>query len=367
MSAPVAILSVARAVDELRRGQVAIVTDGSVQLALLALEQASDTNLAALEEATGKQAQLLISGARAATLKLTSHIAAAGSAAVLVSRSHWMDLPAMMAAADPVDDLAAPLKGPFQATALGPAAQTSLAALQLLKQTRLLPAGLVVLSPARIAPHWLSVEAEDVMTYSTRQAASLKIAASAKVPLLAHEQTRIMAFRSDDGSMEHLAILVGDPPRAEPVLARLHSECLTGDLLGSLKCDCRPQLQGALARLAAEEKGGVLLYLAQEGRGIGLINKLRAYSMQDQGFDTVDSNIRLGFEVDERRFAPAAKMLTLMGFSAVRLLTNNPEKVASLEASGIVVTERVAHQFASNRHNEAYLRTKQQRTGHLLS
>jgi GTP cyclohydrolase II len=240
------------------------------------------------------------------------------------------------------------------------------AALDLLKLTRLLPAGLVMLSPARVAPHWLTVAADDVLAYPAHQTASLKVAASAKVPLLAHDHCQIIAFRSDDGSMEHLAILVGDPPRGEPVLTRLHSECLTGDLLGSLKCDCGPQLQGALARLAAEEKGGVLLYLAQEGRGIGLINKLRAYNLQDQGFDTVDANIRLGFEVDERRFAPAAKMLTLMGFSAIRLLTNNPEKVTGLEAAGILVTERVAHQFASNRHNEAYLRTKQQRTGHLL-
>jgi GTP cyclohydrolase II len=366
MTAADASHAVARAVDELRRGQVVIVTDGDEHLALLGLEQASDASLVALEAATTGQAQLLISGARAATLKLTSHIAAAGEAAVLVTRSAWMDLPAMMAAADPVDDLAVPLKGPFQATALGGSPQAALAALKLLKQTRLLPAGLVVLSSAQRDPHWPEVSAAAVLAHPAQQAASLKIVASAKVPLLASEQSRILAFRSDDGSMEHLAIIVGDPARGSAVLTRLHSECFTGDLLGSLKCDCGPQLQGALARLAAEPDGGVLLYLAQEGRGIGLINKLRAYSLQDQGFDTVDANIRLGFEIDERHFAPAAKMLTLMGFSAVRLLTNNPEKVSGFEAAGIVVTERVAHQFTSNRHNEAYLRTKQERTGHLL-
>lgn len=366
MTSAAALLAVARAVDELRRGLPVVVQDGACRIALLALEQASDASLAILETSAGGQAQLLISGTRAATLKLTSDRAAAGEAAVLVTRTPWLDLPAMLAAADPVDDLAAPLKGPFQATPLGDMAQAALAALRLLKQARLLPAGLVVTGLAGGDPGWLTVAAIDVLAGPARQSATLKIAASAKVPLQAAEHARVMAFRSDDGGMEHLAIVVGDPPRDAPVLTRLHSECFTGDLLGSLKCDCGPQLQGAIARLAAEPDGGVLLYLAQEGRGIGLINKLRAYQLQDQGFDTVDANIRLGFEIDERQFAPAAKMLALLGFSSVRLLTNNPEKVAGLEAAGITVAARVPHQFISNRHNEAYLRTKQKRTGHML-
>jgi GTP cyclohydrolase II len=191
------------------------------------------------------------------------------------------------------------------------------------------------------------------------------LVARAKVPLVAAAQTEIAAFRSRDGGVEHIALIIGDPPRSAPVLTRLHSECFTGDLLGSLKCDCGPQLQGAI-KLIAESGGGVLLYLAQEGRGIGLINKLRAYALQDQGFDTVDANLRLGFEIDERYFAPAAKMLELLGFSSVRLLTNNPEKVAALEKSGVVVAERIAHQFAANPHNAGYLTTKRDRTGHLL-
>jgi GTP cyclohydrolase II len=364
-SLPDASLSVARAVDELRRGQVVMVSDGDVQLALLALEQASETTLMAFEGAAKAQARLLVSAARAATLKLTADRAAAGEAAVLVARPAWMDLSAMMAAADPVDDLASPLKGPFQAMQVGAHARAALAALRLLKLARLLPAGLVILQPeAELSA--LAVTADNVLSHAARQSASLKIAASAKVPLLATENTRIVAFRSDDGGMEHLAILIGDPSRTEPVLVRLHSECLTGDLLGSLKCDCGPQLQGAMKRIAEEPEGGVLLYLAQEGRGIGLINKLRAYSLQDQGFDTVDANTRLGFEVDERNFAPAAKMLKLLGFSTIRLLTNNPQKVAGLEAEGIMIEERVAHELPHNAHNENYLRTKKLRTGHLL-
>ena len=146
---------------------------------------------------------------------------------------------------------------------------------------------------------------------------------------------------------------------------RLHSECLTGDVLGSLKCDCGPQLHAAIHAIAGSG-WGVLLYLRQEGRGIGLINKLRAYALQDQGFDTVDANTRLGFAVDARDFGVAGRMLRLLGQDRVRLLTNNPEKVAGLEAAGVTVVERVAHSLPPNPHNERYLATKRDRTGHQL-
>ncbi len=146
---------------------------------------------------------------------------------------------------------------------------------------------------------------------------------------------------------------------------RLHSECLTGDLLGSLKCDCGAQLRGAI-RTIAKAGAGVLLYLAQEGRGIGLVNKLRAYRLQEQGFDTIEANERLGFKADEREFIVAAEMLKALGFGAIRLLTNNPDKVAALEAAGITVAERVAHAFPPNNHNEFYLSTKKKRSGHYL-
>jgi GTP cyclohydrolase II len=165
--------------------------------------------------------------------------------------------------------------------------------------------------------------------------------------------------------VEHLAIVIGEPSSRKPVLVRLHSECFTGDLLGSLKCDCGEQLRGAVRAIEAAG-GGVLLYLAQEGRGIGLINKLRAYRLQADGFDTIDANLRLGFEADERLFQPAAAMLRQLGITRVRLLTNNPDKVAGLAACGIEVLERVPHSFPANKHNEFYLQTKQSRAGHLF-
>jgi GTP cyclohydrolase II len=149
------------------------------------------------------------------------------------------------------------------------------------------------------------------------------------------------------------------------VLCRVHSECFTGDLLGSLRCDCGPQLQAAL-RLMGAAGHGVLLYLAHEGRGIGLINKLRAYQLQDQGLDTLDANQQLGFEPDERTYRAAAVMLRHLGIGRIRLLTNNPVKVDALKREGIDVVERVAHAMAPNRHNHVYLATKARRAGHLL-
>jgi len=211
----------------------------------------------------------------------------------------------------------------------------------------------------------MRVGAAQIDGYAHATAATLAQVASARVPLAGAEQTRIVAFRPANGAIEHLAIVVGDPPLDAPVLARLHSECFTGDLLESLRCDCGQQLRGAIEAIT-KAGGGVLLYLAQEGRGIGLINKLRAYNLQDQGFDTLDANTQLGFEQDERLFEPAAAMLRLLGYAQVRLMTNNPEKVAGLERCGIAVAERVPHAFPPSAHNRLYLDTKAKRAGHLF-
>ena len=209
----------------------------------------------------------------------------------------------------------------------------------------------------------LHVAAADVAAYV--RADSLRCVARAQLPLDGAADTQVIAFRPAEGGPEHLALLIGNPDLHAPVLTRLHSACLTGDVLGSLKCDCGPQLRGAVASIAAAG-GGILLYLQQEGRGIGLINKLRAYALQDQGFDTVDANLRLGFDSDERDFELAAAMLRLLGVDAVRLMTNNPDKVAALEANGVRVAERVPHHMPANPHNAHYLDTKRVRSGHLL-
>jgi GTP cyclohydrolase II len=188
---------------------------------------------------------------------------------------------------------------------------------------------------------------------------------AARVPLDVSELGQVRVFRPADGAEEHYAVEIGAPDRDRPVLCRLHSACFTGDLLDSLKCDCGPQLRSALRQIGAEG-AGVLLYLNQEGRGIGLANKLRAYALQDQGFDTVEANHRLGFEDDERDFRLGANMLKAMGFAQVRLITNNPAKVAMLQDCGLEVVERVATLVPRTRFNADYLATKAAKSGHLL-
>ena len=244
----------------------------------------------------------------------------------------------------------------------------SIAAVQLAKIARLLPAVVLVPLPEEdkfYTNSIVSANALDIMEYELANGGTLRQVTAARVPLEDAEDTQILAFRSPDGGREHLAIVVGQPATDKPVLARLHSECFTGDLVGSLKCDCGQQLRGAIAQIS-EEGAGVLLYLRQEGRGIGLINKLRAYALQDQGYDTVEANERLGFESDERVFLPAASILQQLGYNKVRLMTNNPDKVAALENYGIEVLERVQHKFPSNDHNEFYLSIKKEKSGHLL-
>jgi GTP cyclohydrolase II len=200
------------------------------------------------------------------------------------------------------------------------------------------------------------------MTFGT--GADLHIVSRARLPNRFAAQGEIVAFRSDGDTAEHVALLIG-APNGQPPLVRVHSECLTGDALGSLKCDCGPQLAAALEAIAASG-WGILLYLRQEGRSIGLVNKLRAYQLQDQGFDTVDANLRLGFADDERDFSVAARMLEALGQRRIRLLTNNPKKIATLEGTGIDVAERVPLKAGAGTHNQAYLDTKRDRSGHQL-
>jgi GTP cyclohydrolase II len=323
---------------------------------VLAIETADDLRLAAFDP--DAQADILLAGSRAATLKLTNQIEAADAErAVTVGRTSWLDLPAARALADPATDLAHPLQGPFRAVETIDSVGAK-AALELARLTGILPAFFV----AGAGESDVTVQPADIIAYDSPE--RLAIVARARLPVAACELAEIVAFRSPETTSEHVALILGKPD-GHPPLVRLHSECLTGDVLGSLKCDCGPQLHAALHEITGSG-WGILLYLRQEGRGIGLINKLRAYELQDQGFDTVDANLRLGFAVDSRDFGVAGRMLKLLGQSRVRLLTNNPAKVAGLEASGITVVERVVHSVPSNPHNEKYLATKRDRTGHQL-
>src|SRR6056297_2129210 len=191
---------------------------------------------------------------------------------------------------------------------------------------------------------------------------SVRRLTSTRIPTVDGEFTLSLYENSDDDK-DHLALIYGDVEGEEDVLVRVHSECFTGDVLGSLRCDCGEQLNASMRRIAAEG-GGVLLYLRQEGRGIGLLSKLRAYDLQDEGYDTVEANLMLGHSADERDYSIGASILQDLGISSIRLLTNNPEKVESLEAQDIDVQERVPLPPHLNRHNTEYLQTKVQRMRH---
>ena len=346
---------VARALDALRHGWAIRVSGADGALDLLPAETA-------FAEPGLRAPQMLISDARAVTLKLANQRAAAAPhAPVLIRGAEPFTLDLARAIADPALDLRYPLKGPFLAEPIA-AGDAATAALELARLAGILPAFLM-LSGADAE----EVTAADLAAW--KHSANLTIQSRAHLPVEALEETEIVAFRARDDLREHVALVLGRQSSERMPLVRLHSECLTGDVLGSLKCDCGPQLDAALAAMAGEARDGgwgVLLYLRQEGRGIGLINKLRAYQLQDQGFDTVDANERLGLPSEARDFPVAARMLALLGVGPIRLLTNNPAKVAALEAAGVMVTERVPHVLPANPHNHRYLATKRDRSGHLL-
>lgn len=348
--------AVALALDALRHGWAIRVESADGSLDLLPAETA-------FVQPGLYAARLLISHARAATLKLANQRdAAEPHMPVMIHGAEPFSLHAARRLADPALDLAEPMRGPFRADPC-PAQAAAVAAMELARLAGILPAFMVATGVEPAA----TVSTSDLAAF--KDPLELTVQARARLPVDACEHAEIIAFRARDDLREHVALVIGSQSGDHVPLVRLHSECLTGDVLGSLKCDCGPQLDAALARMAEEANNGgwgLLLYLRQEGRGIGLINKLRAYELQDQGFDTVDANERLGLPSEARDFPVAARMLDLLGVMAVRLLTNNPAKVAALEAVGVTVTERVAHQLPANPHNARYLDTKRDRTGHLL-
>lgn len=363
--------AVDRALSDLRRGEVVMVTgDKGAALLMLAAETVTIASVNHLAALSGTAPFLVLTGQRAQALGLSVPL----EQPVRVAPPAGLTLDQIRDLSDPTRPVRVGLPGGINSIP-GPTG-TEGAATILAKIARLLPSVVAAPVPAGRGStldavgfarrhDLLSVRVTDIVDYRRRSARSLVRVAEASVPLEDAERTRLVAFRPTDGGPEHLAIIIGDPAPGQPVLARLHSECFTGDLLGSLRCDCGPQLRGAIKEIATAG-AGIVLYLAQEGRGIGLMNKLRAYRLQDGGLDTVDANTVLGFDADERVYLPAAFMLRQLGFGQVRLLTNNPDKMAQLAACGVEVVERVPHIFPANGHNEAYLRTKAQRSGHLF-
>ena len=348
-----------RARADLRMGLPVLLTTPEGAALVIATESLTAPRLSDLR-ALCDQPVLALTGHRAQTLKARAYDG--DVARVLIPPDAglaWIE-----ALADPADDLRVPMKGPLKTLRDGPA-DLHRAAIRLAKSAQLLPAAVLAETPqarALALEHGLTaLDAAETLALETR----LSPVIAARLPMRLAGAGRLHVFRPDDGGVEHYAIEVGQPDRHSPVLTRLHSACFTGDVLGSLKCDCGPQLHSALTAMH-DAGSGVLLYLNQAGRGIGLANKMRAYSLQDQGFDTVEANHRLGFDDDERDFRLGAELLRRLGFDQVRLLTNNPSKVAMLERGGITVVERVPLKVGLTAENAGYLATKAAKSGHLL-
>lgn len=346
---------VARALGDLRLGvPVRLAGVGKVDW-IAGVESLTDARLRDLRK-VGPQT-LAITARRAETLKVPIY----DGDLVRIAVPDGADAAWLRAVADPAADLMYPMKGPFIAMRDGDTA-VHRAGLALMKAARMLPA-VLTLPETVVAPELTTLSLAELGPELLRLP-DLHSVVAARLPMALAETGRLHIFRPDDGGEEHFAIEVGQPDRSKPVLARLHSACFTGDVLGSLKCDCGPQLRAALAQMGTEG-AGVLVYLNQEGRGIGLANKIRAYALQDQGFDTVEANHRLGFEDDERDFRIGAQILRQMGFASVRLLTNNPHKIDMLRTCGLDVVERVPLHVGQTAQNRAYLATKALKSGHL--
>jgi len=278
------------------------------------------------------------------------------------------DLKFLQATADPAQDLDYPFKGPFNSIRGGDFLLAEVA-VDLCKKARLLPAALIVkiseetkkLLIANQISHAL-VEDLSKQSYHFDLLSNLS---SAKLPLSGQTDVELTVFRDLTELSEHYAIVFGDPKNCENVITRIHSACFTGDLLGSTKCDCGEQFRKAIAILRKEENG-ILLYLNQEGRGIGLANKMRAYHLQNIGFDTVEANHRLGFEDDERDLEMAAKILKSMNINKIKLMTNNPKKIDLLTKNGIKISKRIPLIAKANPKNKNYLETKARKSGHLF-
>ena len=361
--------AVQRAISDLRRG-VAVVVRGHNGATLLvrAAEQISAASWNDMGRLTSSAPHLLVSHQRAKAigLKPKSGVVACS---IAITADHEIDdirrlIGDMPFTLNPAD------------LAILPENKASIAetVLMLMRSARLMPAAVVAhmvgLGGAKLRlwaeEHgFLTVQDRDIRSFEEIAASLLHEAARARLPLADCENSKIVIFRPGDGGTEHFALLIGDPNLKTSPPVRIHSQCITGDILGSLKCDCGDQLRLAIRQMAAGD-GGILIYLAQEGRDIGLVNKLKAYALQDIGADTVDANHHLGFETDHRYFMPAAEMLRQLGAKSIRLMTNNPEKISQINDCGITVVERLSLITPVNPHNEGYLKTKAQRTGHRL-
>ncbi len=353
-------LAVNRAINELKHGRFVAIVDRDRALVFTALETAPPTAIDRLSGFAGS-AELIVTAERASAIGAR----VVGPIAIPLSA---FDSAAAIRAFAGLEGPVGPVEGSALPAAAGPWTGSKArlaAAFRLAKAARTIPALIGAETAASAADGSIArVALADVERIARSRKPALDRISACRVPLIDAEESVVTLFRDPYDGAEHVAVTIGTPDPAGSVPVRLHSACLTGDVLGSLRCDCGEQLRIAVRRIA-ELGGGVLLYLDQEGRGIGLANKLRAYTIQDAGLDTLDADRHLGFRADERSYGVAAAMLDSLGIERIELLTNNPQKIAALQEFGIDVAGRQPLVTATNVHNERYLRAKRERAGHL--
>jgi GTP cyclohydrolase II len=355
-----AALGVDRAVGELRRGRAVCITDESRSALVAAVETIQNPLFRRLFDAAGGSLALLLTTERAEAAGLEG--SGPGTVAIRCNGNAQLD---ELRAVGGMNSTRVASSSSFNVIPWTGSPTLAAAGFQLAKAGRLLPALIGFEKDDFTDASLVTVTVADIERHAGRVRHSLKRTSQSRVPLADAEESNIALFRDEHGLGEHVAVVIGQPNLRGVVPVRLHSACLTGDLLGSLRCDCGEQLRSAVARIAGLG-GGVLLYLDQEGRGIGLANKLRAYTIQDTGLDTVDADRHLGFHADERNYDVAAALLDELGIKRIRLLTNNPQKISALREHGIEVVGRLPLVGSTNTHNERYLRAKRERSGHLV-
>ena len=366
-------LKIERAISELRRGGKIVISDPNSRYSVLlvASELIQKDTVQELSERALSRPNVILSNNRcnAIGIKITDQ-----SCSILIDKD-W--------SLHDILSLCMPLTGHKIPIINGVIAETNESivfyCLLILIQSRLLPAGLMSII-SNVEPEninqWafnnnlIHINISDIKYYEKNTAESLIMSVKAKVPIAETENCEIIIFRPKDGGDEHFCLVFGktrqiDTELEHNTLVRVHSQCITGDILDSLKCDCGQQLKQSI-KIMAQANEGVLIYLAQEGRDIGLLNKLRAYSLQETGMDTVEANEDLGFNDDERLYYPVKEMLSQLKITKVKLITNNPKKVENLTKLGINVTERIPIKINPNKYNKKYLETKSIKSGHIL-
>ena len=368
-------LKVDRAISELRRGGQIVISDFNtgISVLLMAAEMVNNESINVISQYTSSNPNLILSSNRATALGLKTD----NNPCSITINKEW-SIDDILSLCMPLHKYSIPkLNGVIFENVNS---ITSICIL-LLRQARLLPAGILsIISNINIEKthewatnrNFIYLEDSHVNSFEPHNSTNLTIAVRAKVPLEATNNSEIVVFRPKDGGNEHFCLLIGksrniknSKDHSHSPLVRIHSQCITGDVLDSLKCDCGQQLKESI-KLMAKADEGILIYLAQEGRDIGLLNKLRAYTLQEDGMDTVEANLALGFNDDERLYYPAKEILDLLDIKSMKLITNNPNKISHMRNLGINITKRIPINIKPNKHNEIYLQTKSKKSGHIL-